>query len=112
MPTTTPPIHHHAGDTRGLFYVGDDYRAPRAAMMYHETKRQGEATTVNIDHTEVEDPLRGQGVGQALFDALIAWARGAGVKVSATCPFAVTMFERRKGAQDIEVAYVDERPGR
>ena len=60
--------------------------------MYH---RYDDGAVVNVDHTEVEDALRGQGVGKQLLEALLAWARGAGeAKVSATCPFAVAQFAR------------------
>lgn len=88
-------VQHKAADGRGMFYVpgerpGQDFRA---AMMYHHYGDGG--GTVNVDHTEVDDNLRGQGVGKQLLEALVAWARGEGdVKVSATCPFAVAQFEK------------------
>lgn len=91
-----PPVtvEHKETDGRGMFFVpgtrpGQDFRA---AMMYH---RYEHGSIVNVDHTEVDDSLRGRGVGKQLLTALVEWARGeGGVKVSATCPFAVAMFDK------------------
>ena len=93
MPSVT--VQHKASDGRGMFYVpgerpGQDFRA---AMMYHH---YGEDDgTINVDHTEVDESLRGQGVGKQLLESLTAWAAGEGdVKVSATCPFAVAQLKK------------------
>ncbi len=99
-------IEQHEAEGRGLFYVGKDRKAPQAAMMYH---RWGDMQNVNIDHTEVDDSLRGEGAGEQLLKALVAWARHVGLKVSATCPFAVAMLKRHTELQDVVVEYVDER---
>ena len=103
MPKSTDEldIKHTEGKGRGQFYVGSDADEPEAAMMYH---RRADGTSINIDHTEVSDALRNQGVGEALFHATIDWARAAGVHVAATCPFAVAMFERHEETHDLRVA--------
>ena len=110
MATAELNIRHTESEGRGQFYLGEDERRPEAAMMYH---RWGGGQTVNVDHTEVSDALRGEGVGRKLLERLVGWARGEGLKVSATCPFAVAMFERHPGlGEGVHVAYEDERPGR
>ena len=93
---------------RGMFYVPDASGAKdfRAAMMYH---RWGSAQTVNVDHTEVDESLRGQGVGERMLESLVAWAREEGVSVSATCPFAVAMFEKHGDLRDVLVEYGERR---
>ena len=109
MPTELH-IRHTESAGRGQFYIGDDERRPDAAMMYH---RWGGGQTVNVDHTEVGDALRGEGVGLKLLEALVAWAKAEDLEVSATCPFAVAMFERHPElGEGVHVAYEDERRGR
>jgi len=54
-----------------------------------------------IDHTEVDDSLRGQGGGARLFAGMVAWARRTNTKVMSTCPFASSMFERDPASRDI-----------
>lgn len=41
-----------------------------------------------IDHTEVDDSLKGQGVGQALVARAAAYAREKGAKIRPLCPYA------------------------
>ena len=110
MPTVT--VQHKEADGRGMFYVpgerpGQDFRA---AMMVHRYDGD-DGPTVNVDHTEVEESLRGRGVGRRLLEALLAWARGeGGVKVSATCPFAVAQLERNPElGEGVVVGYTERR---
>ncbi len=45
-------------------------------------------------HTEVNDKLKGQGIGKKLFDNLVAYARQKQLKVIALCPFIHASFLR------------------
>ena len=99
-------IRHAEANSRGQFYVGEEAE-PDAAMMYH---RWGGGQTVNVDHTEVSDRLRGGGVGLRLLRRLIAWAKDEGLRVSATCPFAVAMFDKHPEiGEGVRVAYEERR---
>lgn len=42
----------------------------------------------NIDHTFVDDSLRGQGIGSKLVQEAVDTIKGKGAKIQATCPFA------------------------
>ena len=73
-----------------------------------EGKRLAEMTYVNagetgfiIDHTEVDESLRGQKVGDNLLAEAVKYAREKGLKIFATCPFAL-----RKLQQDADYADV------
>ena len=107
MSTPTPlDIEHKFAQGRGMTYVPGEPEF-RAAMMYHT---YDDGTTLNIDHTEVDDSLRGQGVGMKLLEALIAHAKSEGLKVSATCPFAVAMLDKHpEVGEGIVVAYTERR---
>ncbi|MBQ3391259.1 MAG: N-acetyltransferase [Clostridia bacterium] len=47
-----------------------------------------------IDHTFVDESLRGQGVGDRLLELAVAQLREQGLKIHPTCPFAVKWFEK------------------
>ncbi len=56
---------------------------------------------VIIDHTEVPDVFRGQGVGQALVARGVADFRAAGKTVMPLCPFAAAQFRRHPEWRDV-----------
>lgn len=54
-----------------------------------------------IDHTFVDDSLRGQGVAGALLLAAAAELRRRGVKAHAQCSYAVTWFQKHPEYADL-----------
>ena len=63
-----------------------------------------DAETVELDHTFVDDSLRGQGVAGKLLEAAVAELRKRGLKAVPTCSYAVKWFgkhpeyaDRKKG---------------
>jgi len=58
-------------------------------------------TTVNIDHTYVDPSLRGQGIASKLMYETCAYIKKQGLKVVATCPYAVVWFKRHHEFDDI-----------
>jgi hypothetical protein len=61
----------------------------------------GGGPVVIIDHTDVDDALRGTGAGKRLVEAAVAWARTAKKQVVPLCPFAKSVFEKRPDLQDV-----------
>ncbi|MCR4267063.1 GNAT family N-acetyltransferase [Nitratireductor sp. ZSWI3] len=57
-----------------------------------------------IDHTDVPDAFRGQGVGVALVSRAVEDARKSGVKIRPLCPFAAAQFRRHPEWHDVLVA--------
>lgn len=49
-----------------------------------------------IDHTFVEPEYGGQGIARKLVDKIVDEARKAGVRLTATCPYAVKVFKDYK----------------
>lgn len=71
-------------------------------------KRLAEMTYVNagetgfiIDHTEVDETLRGQKIGEKLLAEAVKYAREKGLKVYATCPFALRLLQKTKDYADV-----------
>lgn len=83
--TTVMEIKHVEKGGRGGFLIkGDDGK--RLAEMTYVTAGE---TGFIIDHTEVDDSLRGQKVGDSLLAEAVKYAREKGLKIFATCPFAL-----------------------
>ena len=52
----------------------------------------------NIDHTFVDDSLRGQGVGSKLVQEAVNTIREKGAQIQATCPFASKCLKENAGS--------------
>ena len=90
--------HEETGNRGGFYFDRDGERL--ASMTYSRTT----PALVIIDHTEVSDVLKGQGMGRQLLDALVAWARESGTKVMATCPYAAAQFKKDESIRDVFAA--------
>ena len=89
-------IQHHENDATGCFFLEQD--GQRLAEM---TYRRTGATTVIVDHTEVDPSLAGQGVGRALLGALVLWARATGTKLVPQCTFVKAQFDKDPSLRDL-----------
>lgn len=76
-------IKHEKASEGGRFYIDDN--GSRAGEV---TYKQTAPDTIDIDHTEVADKFRGEGLGQDLVKAAVEYARGNDLKVTASCPYA------------------------
>lgn len=54
-----------------------------------------------IDHTEVDESLKGQGVGYKLVEASVDYARENNLKIMPLCPFANAVFKKRSEYNDV-----------
>lgn len=57
--------------------------------------------TVNINHTFVDDCLRGQGVANQLMEAVVTDLKQQNKKAVATCSYAVKWFEKHPEHEDL-----------
>ena len=85
-------IQHQDSPTKGVHFITNDSGARIAEMTY---SRAGE-TRISIDHTFVDESLRGQGIGRQLLDATADFARKANLKVLATCPYAKAELDKHR----------------
>ena len=69
----------------------------KAEMTYSQTGDQ----LIIIDHTWVDDSLRGQGVGRKLLDKLVHHAREKEWKVIPLCPYAKSVFQKDEEIRDV-----------
>lgn len=54
-----------------------------------------------IEHTEVSQKLKGQGVGVRLLEQLVEFVRKEDIKVIPLCPFAKATFRKREDLRDV-----------
>lgn len=54
-----------------------------------------------IDHTEVDDKLRGKGAGKQLVMKSVEFARNNNKKIMALCPFAHSVFKKTLEIRDV-----------
>lgn len=82
--------------TKGAFFAEVD--GERLAEM---TYSKAGDTRIIIDHTEVDDRLRGQGVGKQMVEAAVNMAREQGKKILPLCPFARSVFQKHPELRDV-----------
>jgi hypothetical protein len=90
------PIQHAQTDEAGTFYV--EVGGERLAELAYARDASGHA---NIEHTNVSERLRGRGMARRLVDAAVAWARATGTKLSATCSYTRSVFEKDASLRDV-----------
>lgn len=88
-------IEHQRSGHRGAFVWVQDGK--RLAEMSYTTS----GTRVIIDHTQVDEVLRGKKVGEQLVRAAVEWARKENVKLLPLCPFARSVFEKMPEYADV-----------
>jgi hypothetical protein len=82
---------------RGAFFIERD--GERVAEQTFSAGPDGKI--VMIDHTEVRETLRGQGIARLLTLAAVEWARTAGVKLVPVCPVAKAVFDKDPTTHDV-----------
>ena len=88
-------ILHREDKNEGVFYIEENGEA-LAEMVYK--KEQG---IMIIQHTEVDDSLRGKNIGFQLVEQGVNYAREAQLKIVPLCTFAKKVIERNKQFADI-----------
>ena len=75
-------IQEKESETKGSFYIENDGKIV-AEMTYSKAGPE----RIIIDHTEVDDSLRGQGAGLQLVEYAVDFVRNKNIKMLPLCPF-------------------------
>jgi predicted GNAT family acetyltransferase len=81
---------------KGLFYVGQD-GAILAELVYNVPSPE----KMVIEHTEVDESLKGKNVGYELVETAVNYARTHHMKIVPLCPFARALINRTKEWHDV-----------
>jgi predicted GNAT family acetyltransferase len=88
-------VLHNEDETRGKFFV-EQHGNVLAEMIY--AKKPGRMI---IEHTEVDESLRGQNIGLQLVESGIEYARQQQLKIIPLCKFAKKVIEEHHEFQDV-----------
>ena len=88
-------IEHLPRDNNGFFFIEQDGKKV-AKMSYIKSPGM-----ITIDHTEVDESLRGQNIGWKLVNESVTYVRENNLKISATCPFARAILEKDESFKDV-----------
>ena len=88
-------INHEKSGHRGAFVWQQDGR--RLGEMTYTVA----GSRVIIDHTQVDDSLRGKGVGAQLVRAAVDWARQENTRLMPLCPYAKSVFDKTPDYADV-----------
>lgn len=89
-------IKHDSGTPKGRFHVTES--GEKLAEMTYVWA--GDSRII-IDHTEVDDSLRGKNVGKQMVSAAVDYAREKSITILPLCPFAKSVFQRVREFQDV-----------
>lgn len=76
--------------SKGAFYIEQDNQ-----QLGEMTYSMAGPSLMIIDHTEVDDVLKGQNAGLQLLHKAVDFARANQLKIIPLCPFANAMFKRK-----------------
>ena len=83
---------------KNRFYLGDPVH-PTAEISFEQISED----TLSVNHTFVDESLRGQGIAEKLLDAVADHARSGHKKLSATCSYARKKLDGSEKYRDIAV---------
>ena len=89
-------IKHDTTETKGTFYI--EMEGKWVAEM---TYSKAGAERIIIDHTDVADETRGQGLGKKLVYEAVEFARKNNLKILPLCPFARSVFSKNSEIRDV-----------
>ena len=81
---------------KGAFYIEEN--GEWIAELTYVKSNDGQIT---IDHTEVDEKLRGEGIGEDLVKAAVDYARENGLKVKIICPYTKKVVEKHPEYSDV-----------
>jgi predicted GNAT family acetyltransferase len=82
---------------KGAFYIANEEGEWLAEMTY---TREG-ARKIVVEHTEVDDSLKGKGIGKQMVGALVKYARAKNLLIKPVCPFVKKVLESSEEYEDI-----------
>ena len=96
MSDDLPKIELEDSGSKGRYFL----RSPEGVVAEMTFSKVGDSMII-IDHTEVPDVFRGQGVGLRLVTRAVEDMRAAGKKIIPLCPFANAQLRRHSEWADV-----------
>ena len=90
-------IQHREEGKKGIYFIEDDGNV-LAEIVYANVN---DDQLLIIEHTEVDDELKGKNIGYELVNTVVEHARMHGQKVAPICSFAKAIFDKKPELQDV-----------
>ncbi len=89
-------IRHKDDTKKGMFYFEKD-----GVILSEMTYVWAGAGKIIIDHTGVDETLKGLGAGKQMVSKAVDFARENGIKILPLCPFAKSVFDKVPEFKDV-----------
>ncbi len=89
-------IQNQEHGKNGAFFIERD-----GEWIAEMTYRKSGEDTIIIDHTEVDESLKGKGIGKNLVEEGVNFARANNLKIVAECPFVKKIIDETPEYQDV-----------
>ncbi|MBD0276388.1 MAG: N-acetyltransferase [Bacteroidota bacterium] len=89
-------ILHQLHGNRGMFFIPADEEGLLAEVVYSL-----QPPNMIIEHTEVDEELRGQNVGFRLVNTIVEHARSHHYKIIPICPFVKSIMDKKPDYKDV-----------
>lgn len=89
-------IQHKKIGTKGMFFIEQDGNI-LAEMVYS----MGDPDRMIIEHTEVDNELKGQNIGHQLVHTGVEYARTHNLRIVPLCSFAGSVFKKHVEYKDV-----------
>lgn len=84
---------------KGAFYIEED-----GEWIAEMTYFRSSPGVITIDHTEVDETLRGEGIGEDLVRTAVEYARANNLKIRPVCPYTKKVIDATPEFQDVVVS--------
>lgn len=85
-------IHHQQSNNEGSFFIVDEQQKKVAELNYYFIDDK----TINANRTYVSESLRGQGVADKLYHALVEFIKIHQLKLVPTCSYIAKKWQREQ----------------
>ena len=89
-------VQNQASDSKGSYFI--EMGGSKVAEM---TYSRAGADRIIIDHTEVGDEYRSQGLGELMVRRAVDDARSKEINIIPLCPFARSVFNKHEELRDV-----------
>jgi predicted GNAT family acetyltransferase len=80
---------------------GGEFTIKEGSDVVAELKYSREGEKLTIEHTRVDEKLRGRGVGHQLVEAAVDFAREKKLRVHPVCTYARSVFDKNAKYEDV-----------
>jgi uncharacterized protein len=92
----TMKVEQEEQNNKGSFYI-----AANNVLLAEMTYVWAGTDRIIIDHTEVDEKLKGKRAGKQLVAEAVAFARAKGISIIPLCPFAKSVFDKTPEYSDV-----------